>query len=95
MRKNYPLLSQELNDTFQDLYYKLTYILGYDDDEGNTTYVGQFDKIETDLREAVHLVLLQLNASKDMLVLNKGNTEEHAVYTMWGAQIIKSELRSM
>jgi len=101
MRKNYPVLSEELNDKFQDLYFKLTWILGYDDDEGNTTYVGQFDKIETDLREAIYLALPQINDAKDSLVLNKGLEDDNgeslevALYTKWGALIIINELRSM
>jgi len=95
MRKNYPLLSEELNDMFQDLYFKLTYILGYDDDEGVQTYKGQFDIIEEDLREAIYLVLFQMNNSKDQLVVAKDTAYESAVYSTFGRCIIIKELRSM
>ena len=95
MRPNYPVISAELNDLFQDLYYKLTWILGYDDDNGNTTYQGQFDLIENRLREAIYISLLQLNNTQDSLVFNEGTTYEVEVYSTWGRNIIINELRSM
>ncbi len=95
MRKNYPLISAEFNDIFQDIYCKLTYILGYDDDTGTTTYSGQFDDIEHKLRESVYIVVNQL--SGDALVLNKNAdaSKEIPLYTTWGRQIIINKLRSM
>jgi hypothetical protein len=98
MRKNYPVSSEELNDVFQDLYYKLTYILGYDDDDNATTekpYRGQFDMIEHRIREAVYLILFQENETKDKLILNKGTNNEVALYSVFGKRIIIDELRSM
>ena len=95
MRKNYPVLSEELNDKFQKLYYDLTYILGYDDENGVPTYSGQFDYAEQDLRDAIYLVLPQLNASQDQLILNKGTSNEVELYSLWGKYIVINELRSM
>ena len=98
MRKNYPLLSEEMNDKFQDLYYKLTYILGYDDDDINktTTYKGQFDYVEERIREAVSVLVFQTNDNS--LILNKGSidpTIPDLEYKTWGEQIVINELRSM
>ena len=61
MRKNYPVFSKEFNDIFQDLYYKLTYLLGYDDSNGNTTYIGKLDVYESDINTKINTVVTILN----------------------------------
>jgi len=95
MRKNYPLISYELNDKFQDLYYKLTYILGYDDQDGNSTYIGAFDIIEQKLRGVIYNAILQLDTSKENLILNINTNEPIPLYTEWGRLITINELRRM
>ena len=95
MRKNYPLISAEINDKFQDLYYKLTYILGYDDEEGNTLYQGKFDIIEDSLRNSVYKIIHQLSSDESSLVLNRNTTNEIPLYSTWGRYIIINNLRSM
>ena len=95
MRKNYPLISAEINDIFQELYYNLTFILGYDDPTGATLYEGKFDVIEKSLRESIHKVMHQLNSSGNALVINRNTDNEIPLYTTWGRYIIINNLRSM
>jgi len=49
MRAFYPFLSQEINDTILESYSHYVYLLGYDDVNGNTTYSGLYDTMETSL----------------------------------------------
>jgi len=95
MRPNYPLISFELNDMFQDLYYKLVYILGYDNEENETTYTGKYDKIEINLRESVYKIINQLDSYETSLVLYKGTTQEIPLFSKWNKYIIINELRSL
>lgn len=46
MRKNYPLLSQELNDKILTAYEHLVYLLGFDA-EGEDPYSGVYPLLET------------------------------------------------
>jgi len=67
MRKNYPLMSKELNDLFQDLYYKLVYLLGYDNDNNIRTYVGLYDEIEIQITTIINnSILFQLTNNNDI-----------------------------
>lgn len=82
MRKNYPLLSQEINDIFQDVYYKLVYIIGYDDENGDPKYKGKYDEYNERIRRQVYTLIFDL----------LGNTT-HQVYRTWGRHIARNELR--
>jgi len=94
MRKNYPLISTEVNDRFQELYYRLVFILGYDDGDGTTTHVGVFDIIETNLRKVIYNIIFQLDSSNENLLLNV-NSNPIPLYTVWGKLITINELRRM
>lgn len=93
MRKNYPLLSQEVNDKFQDLYYKLTYILGYTDENNDKTYIGQFDKIEDSIKVAIQNITLQYVDSDDLVIFNSINSLQ--LYSIWGKQMLIHKLRRL
>jgi hypothetical protein len=43
MRTNYPLSSKRLNDAFMGAYAHYVYLLGYDNENGATTYSGLYD----------------------------------------------------
>ena len=84
MRKNYPLLSQEINDIFQDVYYKLVYVIGYDSEDTTQKTYGKYDEYEAIIKE-------QINT----LIFNFLNDENQPVYRDWGRHIIRRELRRM
>jgi len=92
MRTNYTLISAELNDKFQDLYYKLTYMLGYSDELGNKIYIGEFNKFETKLRKLNYNTALQLDNNNLVLDIDNMNIK---LYTVWGRHILINKLRSM
>ncbi len=69
MRNYYPLLSEELNDRFLSAYADYTYLLGYDDEYGNTTYSGIYDTHETELKDShQYIVLTNANAPNNNIV---------------------------
>jgi len=95
MRTNYPVLSDEFNDKFQDLYYKLTYLLGYDDESGNTTYEGLYDIITLRLNLIYKSILNLENKNNGTLVFYKDTPQEIPLYSEWGKSIMINTLRSM
>ena len=48
MRSNFPVLSEELNDIILEVYSKYVHLLGYDDENGSTTHIGVYDRLDTD-----------------------------------------------
>ena len=95
MRKNYPLLSKELNDMFQELYYRLVYLLGYDNDQNQRTYTGVYDTIEIQIGELIYNISFQLTPEKDKLIIkNPSDSKPAHVYNEWGNYIVINELRS-
>ena len=83
MRPNYPLLSEELNDIFQDAYYKLVYILGYDGEDGTLKYLGKYDEFENRIREQIFTIVFDL-------ILGTPH-----VYPTWGQFIEINNLRRL
>lgn len=49
MRAYYPFISEEFNDIILETYSHYTYLLGYDNDHGSTTYSGIYDITEQTL----------------------------------------------
>ena len=95
MRKNYPLMSKELNDIFQELYYKLVYLLGYDDDQNVRSYVGVYDTIEETIGTLIYKITFQVTKDKDKLVItNPASNKPAAIYNELGNFIVINELRS-
>jgi hypothetical protein len=93
MRKNYPLLSQELNDMFQDIYYKLVYLLGYDAADG---YTGLYDEIEDQIAALTPCISLHSNDIGSELELSyPGSLDDYFVYSTWGKLILINELRRL
>jgi len=84
MRKNYPLLSQELNDIFEDTYYKLVYIIGYDSEDGKPKFNGKFDIYEEQIKALIITIALQYLGD-----------ENFPIYKTWGKHNIRNELRSL
>lgn len=93
MRTNYPLFSKELNDIFQDLYYKLVYLLGYTDSDAAKSYEGVYDNIELTIYELTNSLILQEDSSNTLIYQTpNGNIP---LYSVWGNYIIMNELRSL
>lgn len=46
MRRNYPLISEEINDQILTAYEHYTYLIGYDDENGVTQSTGIYDTME-------------------------------------------------
>ena len=63
MRSNYPLLSEELNDILLTMYSHYTYLLGYDDINGYTTYSGIYDIQESTMNVLVDYITLKNTSS--------------------------------
>jgi len=92
MRTNYPLLSKELNDTFQELYYRLVYLLGYTEDDSLKTYQGLYDELEQTIYTLTNNIILQ--EESDALVYTSSNGTI-PLYDVWGTYIVINELRSL
>lgn len=90
MRTNYPIFSKELNDIFQELYYKLNYLLGYVNESYEKTYTGVYDTLETKVRTLTNNNILTLNDSETEL-----EVYSESVYSYIGKLIVINELRSL
>jgi len=84
MRKNYPLLSAELNDIFQDVYAKLVYVIGYDSETGKPKFKGQYDLYEERIR-------IQINS----IIFTFISDEQQPVYKTWSRHTVRNELRRL
>ena len=58
MRDNYPVISKELNDILLTIYSHYVYILGYDNEYGETTYSGMYDTQEDALDSSIKYTVL-------------------------------------
>jgi len=58
MRTKYPLSSERLNDAFMSAYSHYVYLLGYDDENGVTTYSGLYDIHEDSAKDTHQYISL-------------------------------------
>jgi len=66
MRAFYPFLMEEFNDIILTTYSHYTYLLGYDDVNGDTTYSGVYDIVEQSLAtDSSQYVVLRNNYAPD------------------------------
>lgn len=66
MRRNYPLISKQINDVILTAYEHYVYLLGYDDENGVTTTSGVYDQLEEEFE----------NYGKEYLIYNNDTTLE-------------------
>jgi len=91
MRTNYPLLSEELNDLFQDLYYKLVYLLGYTLNNSEKTYIGVYDTMEQKIQKVTNYIMLLENKNRQIIL--QSPIGEILIYKKWGPLIVLNEMR--
>ena len=91
MRTNYPIFSDEVNDIFQELYYKLVFLLGYTESNEEKIYKGLYDEIDSKIYTLTNSSILQ--EIDDKLVYN--TPVPIPLYSTWGAYIVINELRSL
>jgi len=89
MRTNFPIISDELNDLVQELYYKLTYLLGYVNESYDKTSNGIYDLLETRIRTLVNNTMLTLSANNTTLIMY-----DSILYRQVGRTLTINELRS-
>ena len=94
MRKNYPLFSKELNDIFQELYYNLVFLLGYDNEQNERTYNGLYDTIERDIGIMANAIILQ-ESNNTLSYKNESNNIDIPLFSKWGTYIVINELRRL
>jgi len=97
MRTNYPLLSKELNDIFQDLYYKLVFLLGYADGDEKKTYQGIYDDLDSKIYTLTNASILQDSEGDNPQLVYKAPAlaSPIPVYSTWGQYIIINDLRRL
>jgi len=61
MRRNFPLLSQQVSDIILTAYEHYVYLLGYDNDNGVTLSTGIYDTIETEYEDYAQNYLIFRN----------------------------------
>ena len=92
MRTNYPVLSKEVNDMFQDLYYKLVFLLGYAEGDEPKTYQGKYDELESTIQTLTNSIILQ---ETDASLVYQSQAGSIPLYDVWGTYIVINELRSL